>query len=192
MHGEKFLMRIIYPEIGICGLVCKLCPSYHSSGKSRCSGCKSEYRMKAGCPFITCAIKKKGVEFCWQCEDSETCCKWSQHRKTGKTVDSFKCYQTLENDIAFIQDNGIDEFKKVQEHRELLLKKMLTGFNEGRSKSYYCIAASVMEIGELENALSQAEKESETSDLIERAKILHGILDEIAGRKMYFLKLRKL
>ena len=147
--------------------------------------------MKAGCRFITCAIKKKEIEFCWQCEESETCEKWSKHRETGKKADSFKCYQTLEDDISFIQENGVDEFKKVQQYREQLLKEMLNNFNEGRSKSYYCIAATVFEIRELATALSQAKKESEKLDINERAKILHSILNEIAKRKHYLLKLRK-
>jgi len=32
--------------------------------------------MAAGCPFITCAVKKKGIEFCWDCEENKTCEKW--------------------------------------------------------------------------------------------------------------------
>ncbi len=35
---------------------------------------------------------------------------------------------------------------------------MLQEFNEGRSKSYYCIAATVMEIGELEEALTRSRR----------------------------------
>jgi hypothetical protein len=27
--------------------------------------------MAVGCPFITCAVKKKGIEFCWDCEENE-------------------------------------------------------------------------------------------------------------------------
>ncbi|HRU39968.1 MAG TPA: DUF3795 domain-containing protein [Candidatus Goldiibacteriota bacterium] len=65
-------MRIRHADIGVCGLSCRLCPSYHSRSKSRCPGCKSSYRMAAGCLFITCAIKHKGIEFCWDCDDNKT------------------------------------------------------------------------------------------------------------------------
>ncbi len=184
-------MQIKYPEIGICGLSCRLCPTYHTNAKSKCNGCKSEYRMGAGCPFITCAIKKKGIEFCWQCEESSSCIKWSKHREAGKRVDSFKCYQTLEYDISFIHENGVDEFQKNQKIREQLLKDMLQNYNEGRSKSYYCIAATVLQIDELNAALIQARKDSKNLDIKDRSKILHSILDEIAQKKHYLLKLRK-
>ncbi len=96
-----------YPEIGVCGLSCRLCPTYQSESKSRCFGCKTESRMGAGCPFITCAVKKKGIEFCWDCRDSMTCEKWKKHRDSGKRNDSFKCYQKLEDDIFFVRKNGV-------------------------------------------------------------------------------------
>lgn len=63
-----------------------------------------------------------------------TCEKWRKHRESGKKVDSFKCYQKLDDDIAFIKKNGVDEFEKLQKIREYILREMLQGFNEGRSK----------------------------------------------------------
>ena len=184
-------MDISYPDIGVCGLSCKLCPRHHTDGESRCGGCKTESRMAAGCPFISCAIKKKGIEFCRDCGESPACDKWKKHRDAGRQRDSFKCYQKLEDDIAFIQAHGIDQFVKTQETREILLKEMLAEFNEGRSKSYYCIAATVLEVGELENALEAARKASAGRDHKGRARALHAALDEIAVRKNHLLKLRK-
>ncbi len=184
-------MKVRYPEIGICGLSCRLCPHYHTEGPSRCGGCKTESRLGAGCPFITCALKKRGIEFCWDCRERETCEKWRGHREAGKTADSFTCYQKLEDDIAFIRRNGIEAFEEVQITRERLLRKMLDEFNEGRSKSHYCIAAIIMEIGELEGALAQAKKDSRGLDRKGRARVLHALLDKIAERRGYHLKLRK-
>jgi hypothetical protein len=188
---KGIIMKIKYPEIGICGLSCRLCPHYHTEGASRCEGCKTGSRTGAGCPFITCALKKKGIEFCWNCKENETCEKWARHREAAKKADSFKCYQKLEEDIACIQKNGIDEFEEMQKKREHLLKDMLREFNEGRSKSYYCIAVTVMEIGELEEALTKSDKDSKGLGIKEKSKVLHSILDEIAEQRNYYLKLRK-
>lgn len=184
-------MDIAYPETGICGLSCKLCPRYHTEGKSRCGGCKSEFRMGAGCSFITCAVKRKGVEFCWECDESATCEKWMKHREFGREHDSFKCYQKLEDDIAFLENNGVETFEEEQGVREEILVEMLRDFNEGRSKSYYCIAVTVMETGELREALAKAENDSSSLDIKARAKDLHSILDGIAADRGYHLKLRK-
>ncbi len=164
---------------------------YHTKTKSRCFGCKSKVRMAVGCPFITCAIKRRGIEFCWECEENESCEKWRKHREAGKRFDSFKCYQKLEDNIAFIQKNGIKEFENVQKIREKLLKEMLRCFNEGRSKSYYCIAATVLEIEELEKVLRKAKEESKGLEIKEKSKVLHSLINEVAKRKNYYLKLRK-
>ncbi len=184
-------VQIKYTEIGICGLSCRLCPKYHTETKSKCEGCKSENRMAVGCPFITCAVKNKGIEFCWNCEDNKTCEKWKKHREYGKQHDTFKCYQKLEDNISFIQNHEVDEFEQVQKTRENLLKEMLQEFNEGRSKSYYCIVATIFEIKELKKALIKARTDSIALEIKAKSRTLHSILNEIAERKHYCLKLRK-
>lgn len=184
-------MKIAHPEIGVCGLSCRLCPMFNSKSASRCAGCKSEGRMKVGCPFITCAVKKRGIEFCWQCPDNESCEKWHKHRTLGQTRDSFVCYQRLENNIAFIEHHGVVAFVADQEDRERLLSAMLDNFNEGRSKSFYCIAATVMEIEEITEAIAKARAESTGSDIKAKSKALHAILNKIAQERNYTLRIRK-
>ena len=184
-------MEIRYPRIGICGLSCRLCPAYHRETKSKCDGCKSEYRISARCPFITCAIKKKGIEFCWQCEENESCERWKNHREFSKERDTFVCYQKLEDNLSFIQEKGIIEFENIQKIRENLLKDMLQDFNEGRSKNYYSVAATIMDIDELRNAIKEAKLRSKGLEIKEKSKILHSLLDRIAEDKTYLLKLRK-
>jgi len=184
-------MNIEYVDIGVCGLSCRLCPMYNTDAQSRCEGCKSRARMAVGCPFITCAVRNKGVEFCWQCPESETCTKWQKHRQAGMQRDSFKCYQALESDIAYIGQNGVEKLSEQQSIRAGLLREMLAMFNDGRPKSYYCIAATVMNPEELEEALDKAKALSEGKSAKERAKILHGLLDGAAARQGYHLALRK-
>lgn len=185
-------MKIKYPEIGVCGLSCRLCPNYHIQSENRCAGCKSTARMKVGCPFITCAVKKRGIEFCWQCTEQDDCQRWHQRREWSKHHDSFVCYQRLEDNIAIIKHKGISAFVKAQQAREQLLTTILDEFNEGRSKTFYCIAATVMEIQELKQAIVQAQKESKAMDKRDKSKSLHSIINAIAEKKKYGLKLRKL
>jgi hypothetical protein len=184
-------MKIEYSEIGVCGLSCRLCPTYHSKGESRCAGCKSEGRMKVGCPFITCAVNKRGLEFCWECQDHKNCEKWTLHRKHGQSRDSFVCYQRLESNIAFVEHSGLSAFVEDQKERERLLTAMLAEFNEGRSKSYYCIVATIMDLRDIAQAIVQARNESAGEDLKRRSKHLHAILERFADQRGYNLKLRK-
>ena len=186
-------MRMItkYTEVGICGLSCRLCPNYQTEARSRCAGCKSKTRIAVGCPFISCAIKKKGVEFCWDCIESNDCEKWKRHRDAGKKYDTFKCYQKLEDNICFIRENGVDKFEEVQKVREQLLKYLLKEFNEGRSKSYYCITATILTIEELKEAIDEVGNKAKGLDIKAKSRLMHTALDNIASRKGYQLKLRK-
>ena len=135
-------------ELGVCGLSCRLCPRYHTDAESRCGECKSEQRITVGCTFITCAVKKQSIELCWDCHDNQTCEKWANHRDFGKKHDTFKCYQKLEDNISTILQKGIESFEEQQKTREQLLIETLKEFNEGRSKSYFCIAATILDIDE--------------------------------------------
>jgi len=184
-------MEVKYSEIGICGLSCRLCPHYQSNFESKCLGCKSSNRMAVGCPFITCIKKKQGIEFCGDCPDNLTCQLWKGHREYGKRNDTFVCYQKLESNIDFIKKYGSAEFENVQKLREQLLIEMLQEFNEGRSKSYYCIVSTILEINEIKAALIEAKKESNDLDIKAKSKLLHSIIDKIAAKKGYNLKLRK-
>lgn len=187
----KLTMQIRYPEIGICGLACPLCPRFHTRGSSRCEGCKSPARMAAGCPFITCAVKKKGIEFCWECDERRTCERWREHSEFGRRHDTFVCYGQLEANIAFLEEHGAREFQKAQRKRVRLLNQMLEQFDEGRSKTFYCIAATLLEVADLETALEHAGRESSGGDIKAKAQSLHSQLNEIAARQGLELALRK-
>ncbi len=147
--------------------------------------------MKVGCPFITCAVKQRGIEFCWQCTEQENCQKWHERREWGKSHDSFVCYQKLEDNIEFIKNKGISAFVKNPQAKGQLITMMLDEFNDGRSKSFYCIAATVMDIPELKQAISQAKNESKGMDIKGKAKTLRSIINGVAAKRNYHLKLRK-
>ncbi len=184
-------MEIRYPEIGVCGLSCRLCPRHYAEGKSRCGGCKDKTRMAAGCPFITCAVKRRGIEFCWECSESDSCERWAGHRERGRTRDSFVCYASLEDNIASIRTAGLAEFVREQIERSALLTEMLAEFNEGRSRSYYCIAATILEPPVLRRAIESARQSAQEMDVRGRSKALHAVLDALAQERSLKLALRK-
>ncbi len=73
---------------------------------------------------------------------------------------------------------------------------MLEGFNEGRSRSFYCIAAALLSVDDVKNSLESAKKEVKTlglrkDDIKSKARILRKIIQDVADRKGIDLKLRK-
>jgi hypothetical protein len=189
---DKPNLKIRYPDLGICGLSCRLCPHHHTDAVSRCDGCKTSSRMIAGCPFITCAVKKKSIEFCWDCEENSRCSKWAKHRESGRQYDSFITYQKLDENIETAQRKGVRELDRQQKEKQNLLVQILDEYNEGRSKSYYCIAVTLFDLEDLKIAIQEERRNrSMGSDIKARSKSLHTIFERLAKKKNLLLALRK-
>ena len=73
---------------------------------------------------------------------------------------------------------------------------MINNFNDGRSRSFYCIATTLLPMPSLERALDDANQKIKTDDVSlddikTKAKILREILNEAAMKDGVDLKLRK-
>jgi len=178
-----------YPSIGVCGLDCGLCPRHYTDGPSKCPGCDGiDFQLKhPSCSFITCCVKKKGLEVCGECAEFP-CLKIKRSDEYDKVPDSssYPTYKKVLPNLIFIKENGIEKFMEQQMKRIEILEKMLENYDDGRSRSFFCRAANTMDISILEHSLEQAEsiikKENiEPEDKKSRAKILKTIVrdDEI-------------
>jgi hypothetical protein len=186
-----------YPTVGCCGLDCGLCPNHYTEGPSRCPGCGSKEFLEKHppCGYITCCVKKHGLEVCGECEEFR-CGKFDKWGPEGPERDSFISYQKVVANMDFIKNNGVKKFVKEQEKRIVLLEEMLSNYNDGRSKSFYCIASTVLPVADLKKALESVEKrikeeKIKKGDVKSKAKILKEILGEVAVKRKVELKLRK-
>jgi hypothetical protein len=78
-----------------------------------------------------------------------------------------------------------------------LLENLLTNYNEGRSKSFYCLAASLMPLELIDKAVSELKeklvsKQIDSSDIKAEAKALREIIQGLAQEAGIELKLRKI
>lgn len=184
-------MTKLYPGVGACGLDCILCPRYYTEGKSKCKGCGSEYSYAAiGCKIFRCCVKERSLETCAECSDFP--CSRLDGIDEG---DSFVTHRKIMPNLKFIKEHGIKEFLNEQEKRQKLLKQMLGQFNEGRSRSLYCVAAGSLSVEAVKKSLDLAnnkvkEKGIKDNYLKNKAKVLREILSEIALKECVDLKLR--
>jgi len=77
-----------------------------------------------------------------------------------------------------------------------MLEKLLKHFNDGRSKSFYCIATTLLPLTDLETSLEKTEerlkaKKIDVNDTRIKARILKEVLNESAARHGLELRLRK-
>ncbi len=186
------LPTIHYPAMGVCGLSCRLCPRYQSTSASRCEGCKTASRLGAACSLQTCAFKKQKVEYCGQCSLSKSCRKWADHRKAGREHDSFISYQQLEGNISLIEEVGLAQWNRKQIRMEKLLKRLLAEYDDGRSRSFFCLSAALLEDRELKAALAQERRTRQAhSEPKARTQAMHATLDRVAAERSIILALRK-
>ena len=179
-----------YPTLGCCGLDCGLCPRYYTIGPSRCPGCcgPNFFDKHPSCSFITCCVKNKNLEVCAECSDLP-CSKFKSDEEYQqlKESSSYPSSKKIIPNLNFIRESGIEKFIEQQKKKIKLLELMIENFNNGRSKSFYCKATTLLDLKSLENSLNYAiqkiEKDNIKPNNIKiKAKILKDILNEIATK----------
>ena len=178
-----------YPTIACCGIDCGLCPRYYTEGKSKCPGClgRDFFEKHPSCSIITCCVKNHGFETCGECPEfpCEKISKWD-------TADSFVTHKKSLENLSQIRDRGIGEFVKQQKKRIRILNKLITEYDDGRSKSFFCLASALMEIDDLNEAVFQMNAIRDDSiDVRQLAKQAKSIIEQTAKPKGVELIYRK-
>jgi hypothetical protein len=183
-----------YPTIGACGLDCGLCPSFHREGKSRCPGCCGDAFWEAhpGCPFITCAVKQKGLETCGQCNEFEFCPRVMKLLENAKHSDSTISYIPVSTNLACVRKNGIEMWALRQNKKITFLKTLLTDYNDGRHKTFYCLSVQLLPVNQLKLALGRVQKKISTEmSPKDRTFLIKNAFDILAAKSGCELKLRR-
>jgi hypothetical protein len=180
-----------YPTIGVCGLDCGLCPRYYTAGPSRCPGCCGPdfFNKHPSCSFITCCVKKKNLEVCAECSDFP-CSKFKSDEEYQQLEESssYPSSKKIMPNLDFIKEHGIEKLIGQQKKRIKLLGTMIKNFDDGRSRSFFCRAATLLDLTSLESSLVAASKKIKTDNIVSndiktKAKILKSILNEISFTK---------
>ncbi|NPV70058.1 MAG: DUF3795 domain-containing protein [Firmicutes bacterium] len=177
-----------YPTIGVCGLDCGLCPRYYTVGASRCPGCGGPdfFHKHPSCSFITCCVKKKNLEVCGECSDFP-CPKFKSGEEYQQLEESssYPSYKKVMVNLRFVREHGIERFVEEQKRRIRLLETMIEGFDEGRSRSFFCKAATLLDLASLRGSLDEAARriireQIKQDDVRNKARILKAVLNEFA------------
>jgi hypothetical protein len=180
-----------YPTIGCCGLDCGLCPRFYTVGHSRCPGCAGPdfFNKHPSCSFITCCVKKKNLEVCAECSEFP-CSKFKseQEYQQRQGSSSYPPEIKILQNLNFIKEHGIEKFTKQQRGRIKLLETMIKNFNDGRSRSFFCRAAALLDLKSLTSALDKATRIIKTekikqNDVKKKAQILKEILKKTAFKE---------
>ncbi len=170
-------------SFSLCGLNCGLC-SMHLDGY--CPGCGGGAGNQS-CAIAKCSLQHDKVEFCFLC--SEYPC-W---RYEGiDEYDSFITHQHQLKDIIKVQEMGIESYCEEQRKKSEILKMLLSGYNDGRRKTFYCVAVNLLPLQDIENVMKHVAEDSlDNLTMKEKAEIIVSFFQDIAIKQGIILKLRK-
>lgn len=169
--------------LSMCGLNCGLCPMQIDG---YCPGCGGGAGNQS-CKIARCSIPRY-IEYCFEC--SEYPC---NNYNGIDDHDSFITHLHMRDDLQKAKNIGIDAYNYEQIEKIKILKFLLANYNDGRKKTFYCLAVNLLELQDLRNIMEQIEtcQDLASLSLKEQVKYTVDLFQELANNKGIILKKRK-
>ena len=172
-----------HPEFSQCGLNCLLCPMNLGG---YCPGCGGGEGNQS-CAIARCALEQGAEEFCTRCGQFPC-----ERYKKMQQYDSFIPHSCMLQDLERAGELGLEVYITQLKERRTILDLLLNGWNDGRRKGFYCIAAYLLELDDLRQAFEEIQAAAPAEFSIkERAITAVGILKKKAESRGIALKLNK-
>ena len=133
-------------------------------------------------------ISESKITYCIQSSEY-TCVKYDHI----EDYDSFITTRHQKADLEKARRIGIDAYNTEQEEKARILDLLLSGYNDGRKKTLFCVAVNLLELQELRNVIDQIESDSEMEmrTLKEKSAFAAKLLQNAAERNGIDEKLHK-
>ena len=171
-------------SFSLCGLNCELCPMLLDG---HCPGCGGGIGNQS-CAIARCSLQHDKVEYCFHC--TEYPC---QRHEGIEEYDSFITHQRQLKDMIKAQEMGIEAYNAEQRQKVKILKTLLSDYNSGRRKTFYCVAVNLLPLKDIENVMGQVVEHVSFCDWTakEKEEKIASLFQEIAVEQGLILKLRK-
>lgn len=177
-----------YPLFSACGLNCGLCPRYQMEGASKCPGCSGEgfLTKHPKCGALSCS-QRKGIGYCYECGEYP-CKKYDG----ADEKDSFITHKNQLKDMAKAKECGIECYMDELNQKITILENLLAHYNDGRRKSYFCLAVNLLELQDIMLVMEQIARDAQL-DMTQKEKASLAVreFDGMAEKRGLGLKLRK-
>jgi len=132
-------------------------------------------------------VIKKGLEVCSDCNDYP--CKRFESEKYG--YDSFVTHKKIFHNLDFIKNKGIDKFIEQQKIRINILTDFLENYDDGCSKSFFCISCTLLPLDKLIEIHRHIKDPATNIDVKIKSKQIRDLLTPTAESLNIKLKLSK-
>lgn len=168
----------------LCGLNCGLCPMHVDR---HCPGCGGGSGNQP-CKIARCSLEHGGVEYCFQC--GEYPCERYLHIDA---CDSFISHKNQKMDLEKAQRIGMEAYDAEQAEKIKILESLLSNYNDGRRKSFFCIAVNLLDLHDIEKIMRQISQipNLDNQPLKEKSAFVVDLFQNAAEPRNLELKLRK-
>lgn len=168
----------------LCGLNCGLCPMFLNKNCPGCGGGEGNQ----SCKIARCSLEHGKIEYCYECEKYP--CEKYQHIDD---YDSFITHKRRKADLERAKNIGIEQYNHEQQEKAQIFSYLLSNYNDGRRKTFFCVAVNLLELPELQEAIKQIQANDELPSLPFKGQCLYvvEVLQKIAERRNIKLKLIK-
>lgn len=168
----------------LCGLNCALCTMKLDG---YCPGCGGGAGNQ-GCGIARCSLNHGNPEYCFEC--GEYPCEKYHH------IDAFDSFITHRNqlkDMEKAQKMGVQQYSAELEEKAGILRHLLANYNDGRRKSFFCIAINLLELQDIWDIMARlaAAEAAGPLPLKEKAVVAAGLFQSAAEQRSIVLKLNK-
>ncbi len=176
-----------FPTVACCGIDCGLCPRFHTKGSSACPGCggKNFKEKHPSCGCLTCCVQQHGLDVCAECPDYP-CRRFSQ----AETYDSFVTHANMSDNLAAIKERGIRMFVRQQAMRMNVLTEWLEHYDDGRSKSLFCLSCALLPLDQIKKLQKFAGGLSDTLSVKQKNQLLRDELAKLSKKTNIALRLK--
>ena len=128
------------------------------------------------------------MEYCYLC-DEYPCEKYDG-------IDAFDSFITHRNqlkDVKKAREIGMDAYQAELAEKMEILKYLLANYNDGRRKSFFCLAVNLLELPDLKLVIDQITSEtgSDQLSLKDKAKLAASRFNTLAEKQNIVLKLNR-
>lgn len=127
-------------------------------------------------------------EYCNQCEEFSC----EKYEKVDE-FDSFITHQNQKSDLKKQQEIGAEAYRAEQEEKIHILEWLLKNCNDGRKKTFFCLAVNLLELEDVRRVMEQIRKDEGFEELLlkEKADYVTKRFQKVAEERGVLLKLRK-
>lgn len=166
----------------LCGLNCGLCPMLLGG---HCGGCGNGNQS---CKIARCSLEHGKIEYCYECGQYPC--------ETYQNTDEYDIFITgrrRKADMERAQTIGIEQYTLEQQEKAQILSHLLSHYNDGRRKNFYCVAVNLLELSEIREAVKQIQSREglSTLPLKEQCSYAAEAFQKIADRRELKLKLNR-